>query len=127
MEITDLTYEICVPHPYCILDTDLAHQKAIHPSEAELDEFDSFPLHVLRQCAVNPCSQVPQGSHLSLDARLRMYVVVLDAVEKFCEAPEAVCFDCIENGFWELAWIHARVYFGVCDVLAQEHLPERCD
>ena len=122
-----LAYKIRIPHPYCVLDTDLAHQKAIHPSEAELNELDSFPLHVLGQCAVNPCGEITQSSHLPLYARLSMNIIVLNAIEKLCETPEAVCFDSIQNGFWKLAWIHARVYFGIGDVLTQKDLPERCD
>lgn len=34
-----VTNQIRVPHPNCILDADLAHQQAIHPSECELHEF----------------------------------------------------------------------------------------
>ena len=38
------TYEVGVPHPYSILDTNLPHQEAVHPSERELHELDIFGL-----------------------------------------------------------------------------------
>jgi hypothetical protein len=77
-----VTYQIRVPHPDCILDADLAHQEAVHPSETELDKVDLLVLQVLGEVRVDARRQVPQRGHLSLDARLGHDVVVLDAVQQ---------------------------------------------
>lgn len=41
------TYQVCIPHPYCVLDRDFTHEQAIHPSEAELYELDALVLQML--------------------------------------------------------------------------------
>lgn len=38
--VDDMPYQIRVPHPNSILNTNLPHQQAIHPSEGELHKFD---------------------------------------------------------------------------------------
>ena len=41
-------YEVSVPHADGVFDADFAHQQAVHPAEAELDELYALELHVLR-------------------------------------------------------------------------------
>lgn len=43
---SEVTYKVGVPHADYVLDTDLAHEETVHPSETELDKFDTFLLKV---------------------------------------------------------------------------------
>jgi len=52
-------YEVCVPHPDRVLDADLAHQKAVHPPETELDELHALGLHVLCQRSIDARGEIP--------------------------------------------------------------------
>src|SRR3569833_1416303 len=84
------THQIRIPHSNRVPDADLAHEKAVHPPEAKLDELDVLLLEVLGEIGVDPGRQVAQRRPLSLDARLRDDVVVLEAVELLRQAAERV-------------------------------------
>src|SRR3569833_367666 len=121
------THHIRIPHSNRVPDADLAHEKAVHPPEAKLDELDVLLLEVLGEIGVDPGRQVAQRRHLSLDARPRDDVVALDAVEQLRQAPERAGLDGVQHRPGELAGIHARLDVRVGDVDAQEDLPEGGD
>lgn len=43
------THEVGVPHADDVLDAELAHEEAVHPSERKLDELDALLLEVRRE------------------------------------------------------------------------------
>lgn len=46
---------------------------------------------------INPLTQLPHPPHLSLNARLRKDVVVLDPVQQLRQTPEGICFERLED------------------------------
>ena len=55
------SYHVSIPHPNRVPNTYFPHEQAIHPTETELNKFNSFLLKVLRKSAINSRSQVTQG------------------------------------------------------------------
>lgn len=53
-----LAHKVRVPHSDGILDTNLPHEQAVHPSKGELNEFDTLLFHVLGKGTINAARQI---------------------------------------------------------------------
>lgn len=118
-------YHVCIPHANRILDAHFPHEQTIHPPEAELHKFHALLFQMLGKSGIYAYSQIAQGSDLSMDSWLGIYVVVLDAVKQLGKAPKCISFDSIQHTARQLSRVHAFLDIEIGDIDPQEDLPKR--
>jgi hypothetical protein len=113
-------YQIRVPHPNGTFDAHLPHQKAVHPPESELQEFDSLIFEMRRErrfgfslmrygekrlLTVYPLDELAHPLYQALDTWLLRDIIVLYPIKQLGEAPEGICFYGGKHGRREVGYV----------------------
>jgi hypothetical protein len=91
------TYHVRIPHANRISYAHFPHEQTVHPPETKLHEFHTLLFQMIGQGRVNALRQIPQCSNLSVNSRLGVDIIVLDAVKQFCQSQERISFHRIQN------------------------------